>query len=180
MVPRILAALLLTLLAAVATPASVVCACSCAVIDTEEAMANASAVFDGAVAATSQPTGGNSAELIDYTIDVTRVYQGSVPARVIVRSAVSGASCGVELTGDVTVFAQGPVEDLRTTSCSAPATVDRSRLGAGSPPSTASSATPSPEPPVSTLDTGLLVFGALAGVVVLAGAAIWMVRRTRG
>lgn len=181
MVLRVLAALLLTLLAAVTAPAPVACACSCAVIETEEAMANASAIFGGTVVATSQPKGGNSAELIDYTIDVTRVYQGSVPARVIVRSAISDASCGVELTGDVTVFAQGPVEDLRTTSCSAPATIHRARLGAGNPPSPASIATPSPKPrSTAAFDTGPLFLGALAGVLALAGIAIWMVRRTRG
>lgn len=181
MVLRVLAALLLTLLAAVTASAPVACACSCAVIETEEAMANASAIFGGTVVATSQPKGGNSAELIDYTIDVTRVYQGSVPARVIVRSAISDASCGVELTGDVTVFAQGPVEDLRTTSCSAPATIDRARLGAGNPPSPASIATPSPKPrSTAAFDTGPLFLGALAGVLALAGIAIWMVRRTRG
>lgn len=135
-------------------------------------MANTSAVFDGVVVATSQPTGGNSAELVEYTIDVSRVYRGRVPARVIVRSAVSGASCGVELVGQVTVFAQGPVDGLFTTACSVPSTVDRSRLGAGSTP------TPLPPQPVAP-DAAPLMWGILAGLVALGGAAIWLVRRTR-
>jgi hypothetical protein len=185
---RILAALLLTLVAGVAAPTSVACACSCAALDTDEAMRNSSAVFDGTVVATSRPTGGSSAELIEYTIEVSRVYQGSVPALVVVRSALSGASCGAELAGRVTVFAQGPIDDLNTTSCSAPATIDRSRLGAGHPPPSAPpttrtpdpAATPAPEPsPTSNFVTGPLMVGTVAGILVLAGLAIWMVRRAR-
>ena len=188
MVLRILAALLLPLVAGVATPTSVACACSCAALDTDEAMRNSSAVFDGTVIATSRPTGGSSAELIEYTIEVSRVYQGSVPAGVVVRSAVSGASCGAELAGQVTVFAQGAIDGLLTTSCSAPATIDRSRLGAGHAPTAAPLTTLAPEPsattapgPLSTSDfiTGPLMVGAVAGILVLVGVAIWMVRRAR-
>lgn len=187
MVLRILAALLLTLVAGVAAPTSLACACSCAAVNTDEAMRNSSAVFDGTVIATSRPTGGSSAELIEYTIEVARVYQGSVPAGVVVRSAVSSASCGAELAGQVTVFAHGPTEDLVTTSCSAPATIDRSRLGAGHPPTAAPlttltpepSVTPTPAPLTTTAFTGPLMVGALAGILVLAGVAIWMVRRAR-
>jgi len=188
MVLRVLAALLLTLVAGVAAPTSVACACSCAALDTDEAMRNSSAVFDGTVMATSPPTGGSSAELVEYTIQVSRVYQGSVPAVVVVRSAVSSASCGAELAGQVTVFAQGAIDGLSTTSCSAPATIDRSRLGAGHPPTTAPLTTLAPEPSATTTPetsstsdfvTGPLMGGALAGIVVLAGVAIWMVRRAR-
>lgn len=188
-VARILAALLLALAAAIASPTQVAYACSCADIDTDQAMENASAVFDGAVAVTSEPTSGASSELIESIIEVTRVYQGSVPATVTVRSAASGASCGVELTGEVTVFAQGPVEDLRTTSCSAPASIDRARLGAGRPPAGAPAATEAPISPHTSefdLDGGPLVLGmlakvlgTLAGALVLVGAATWMVRRRR-
>ena len=188
MVLRILAALLLTLVAAVAAPTTFACACSCAELDTDEAMRNSSAVFDGTVIATSRPTGGSSAELIEYTIDVSRVYRGSVPARVVVRSAVSSASCGAELAGQVTVFAQGAIDGLLTTSCSAPTTIDRSRLGAGHAPIAVPLTTLAPEPsattapsPLSTSDfvTGPLMVGTVAGILVLAGVAIWVVRRAR-
>jgi len=188
MVLRILAALLLTLVAGVAAPTSVACACSCAALDTDEAMRNSSAVFDGTVMATSPPTGGSSDELIEYTIQVSRVYQGSVPAVVVVRSAVSGASCGAELAGQVTVFAQGAIDGLSTTSCSAPAILDRSRLGAGHPPRAAPLTTLAPEPsatasrgPLSTSDlvTGPPLVGTVAALLVLAGVVIWMVRRAR-
>lgn len=178
---RVLVALLLALVGAVAAPASVARACSCQTFDTDEALANASAVFDGEVVATSQPVGGSSGELIEYTIEVARVYQGSVPARVVVRSAVSEASCGVKLTGQVTVFAHGPVEDLQTTLCSAPATVDRARLGTGHPPETTPVVAPTPESPATTAFTlAPLILGVLAGVLVLGGAVFWMVRRPRG
>ena len=189
MVLRILAALVLTLVAGVAAPSSVACACSCAALSTDEAMRNSSAVFDGTVIATSRPTGGSSAELIEYTIEVSRVYQGSVPAEVVVRSAVSSASCGAELTGQVTVFGHGPTDGLSTTSCSAPAIIDRSRLGAGHAPTAAPLTIPTPEASATTTPgpsstsgffTGPLMVGALAGMVVLAGVAIWMARRARG
>lgn len=179
MVLRILVVLLLALAGAIAAPASVACACSCAVLDTDEALANASAVFDGEVVATSQPTGGSSAELIEYTIEVTRVYKGSVPARVVVRSAVDGASCGIELVRNVTVFASGPVDDLRTTICDAPVTLDRAKLGTGYAPEPV--ATPTPESPTTSAFTlAPLILGTLAGVLVLGGVVFWMVRRPRG
>ena len=181
-VVRILAAFLFTLVAGVAAPAPLACACSCAEVDTDQAMRNASAVFDGTVIEKSQPTTGSSAELIGYTIEVARVYQGSVPATVVVRSAASSASCGAELTGQVTVFAQGPAENLSTTLCSAPFTIDRSRLGAGYPPEAAPLPTSTPEPATTEgPDTGPLVVAgvAVAGILALAGAVIWIVRRPR-
>lgn len=174
MVVRTLVALLLALVGVVAAPSSVACACSCMGLDTDEAMARASAVFDGEVVARTKPSGGFSGELIEYTIEVSRVYQGSVPTKVIVRSAAESASCGAELSGRVTVFAHGPVEDLQTTLCSAPVTLDRSKLGAGSPPTSS----PIEEPP-SGFDPGLLAFSAVAGVVVLIGVSVWLTRRRR-
>ena len=180
MVLRILACLVLGLVAGVAAPTSVACACSCAALSTDEAMRNSSAVFNGTVIATSRPTGGSSAELIEYTIEVSRVYQGSVPAEVVVRSAVSSASCGAELTGQVTVFAHGPTDGLGTTSCSAPTIIDRTRLGAGhaptAAPETSSTTTPGPSF-TSDFVTRPLIVGTLAGMVVLAGVALWIVRR---
>ncbi|MBK8460267.1 MAG: hypothetical protein WAS07_15080 [Micropruina sp.] len=177
MLLRILAALVLMVVAGVATPAWVACACSCAALDTDQAMRNASAVFDGTVKATSRPTTGLSAEQIEYTIAVSRVYQGSVPAEVVVRSYASSSSCGAELTGQVTVFAQGPTDSLRTNLCSAPATIDRSLLGAGQPPT---SAPPMPEPLTTTyFGDGPLIMGILAGLLVPTGIAIWIVRRAR-
>lgn len=55
---RTLAALLLTLVATIAVPSSMACACSCAQVSTDEAMANSTAVFDGVVVTHSQPVGG--------------------------------------------------------------------------------------------------------------------------
>lgn len=172
-VARILAALLLSLVGAVAAPAPMACACSCMELDTEGAIASASDVFDGTVTSRSQPTSGYTAELIEYTIDVTRVYKGDVLDRVIVRSAAHGASCGLELTGRVTVFAHRSDGYLLTTLCSAPATLDRSQLGDGHPP------TPHPGGTAAVDTVGWLV-GGVAGVLVLAGTAIWLVRRRPG
>lgn len=181
MVLRVLAALLVTLVGIVAVPAPVACACSCAEVDTETALADATAVFDGSVVSASAPTGNTSADPIYYTIDVSRVYKGDVPATVIVSSAASGASCGVELTGQVTVFAGRSDGVLHTTLCSAPVVLDRSKLGPGHAPAPAPDQSSAPTLPVEVTPVNLpLVVGVVAGVLVIAVAVIWLVRRTGG
>ncbi|MEA5118927.1 MAG: hypothetical protein VB036_15115, partial [Propionicimonas sp.] len=92
--------------------------------------------------------------------------------RVIVRSAASSVSCGVELKGDVTVFAYGAEDQLETGLCSVPVDLDRSALGEGHEPALLGVASP-------VVDTGPVVVAAVAGLLVLAGFSVWMVRRTR-
>lgn len=180
MVLRVLAAMLVTLIGAVTVPAPVACACSCAEVDTETALADATAVFDGTVVSASAPTGNSSADPIYYTIDVSRVYKGEVPATVIVSSAASGASCGVELSGQVTVFAGRSDGVLHTTLCSAPFELDRSKLGPGALPAPAPAQPPAPPSPVDAAQPNLpLVVGVVACVLVIAAAVIWLVRRIR-
>ena len=177
---RLLAALAVTLVAAVVSPATLACACSCAEQDTDQAMANASAVFDGTVVSRIQPSTGYSSEPIGYTVEVERVYKGSVPATVVVFSAAYGASCGLELSGEVTVFAREERgAGLTTTLCSVPSTLDRTRLGAGYAPRRAPSESPAPDSPAPPLNSGPVLAAAIAGIVVLAGTAIWWVRRSR-
>ena len=84
---RLLMSVLVALGLGAAVPAQVACACSCAEVGTAEALRNASAVFEGDVVSLTQPSTGSSDEPIAYTVAVTTVYKGSLPATVVVRYA---------------------------------------------------------------------------------------------
>ena len=185
---RILATALLALGVAVVAPAPLACACSCIGLTTPEALAAADAVFEGDVVATGTPKGGFSAELVPYTIAVSRVFKGDVRARVVVRSEASGASCGVELKGHVVVFASGRSDELRTQVCWMPETLDRTRLGTGTAPAEGTRTAPAGDLPPSPASTpadsypvgalpGPLVLWTLAGVAAVAALVTWLVRR---
>jgi hypothetical protein len=84
-------------------------ACSCVGFTDDEAFARADAVFVGDVSdysAPDSPTGSTDPAL--WTFSVTDVYKGDIAARQVVASAVSGASCGLEIPheGRVLVFAR--------------------------------------------------------------------------
>lgn len=178
---RLLAVVLLTLAGGVVTPAGLACACSCAPLTTTEALRNASAVFDGEVIAGTPATASGSGDPIAYTIAVTRVYKGSVPARVLVTSAASEASCGVRLSGEVLVFARGSYDALTTTLCSAPNPVDRAKLGTGRTPapltpSPVATAVPTPADVTPWWGTPT-AWLAGTGVLALVAVVVWMRRR---
>jgi len=182
---RMLAIAVLALSVAVG-PAPLACACSCKGLTTAEALASADAVFEGDVVAAGTPKGGSSAELVPYTITVSRVFKGAVPSLAVVRSEASEASCGIVLKGPVVVFATGGPDDLRTTLCSVPAPLDRAQLGAGTAPSpgrrpsepTASAAA---EGPVAThtgrSDTLPFALWTLVGLGAVAALVGWLARR---
>lgn len=174
---RLLLVCVLAMGGVVAAPAQVACACSCAPLSTAEALASAAAVFDGEVVSASRPTTGFSGELLTYTIRVDRVFKGEVPALVVVRSEQSSATCGLALSGSVTVFAYGEASYLRTSLCSPPAKLDRSKLGAGKAPLPSASPTPAPEAaPASPIDTRTVV-SVLVVLVVVGAGFVWMRRR---
>ncbi|MBK8446828.1 MAG: hypothetical protein IPL41_09170 [Micropruina sp.] len=190
MLARLAAAAFLALASIMLGPTPVACACSCAPVTTADALARSSAVFEGEVVAAGAPTGGFSAELVSYTITVSRVFKGSVPAQVVVRSEASEASCGIVLKGHVVVFASGASDDLRTTLCSVPEKLDRAELGEGTNPAsttptptastTEAGSTPTPLPDAladSALDAAPLVLWTLAGLVAVAVLVSWLVRR---
>lgn len=182
---RLLLSVLVALGLGAAVPAQVACACSCAEVGTAEALRNASAVFEGDVVSLTQPSTGSSDEPIAYTVAVTTVYKGSLPATVVVRSAASEASCGVELKGHVTVFAHGDNDALNATLCSAPVRLNRAELGEGhtpvAVPSAATVTTPAgrttPAPTTQPTSTEPLLWGGVALLLGAAALVIWLARR---
>lgn len=176
---RLLTVVALTMGVATIIQVPVACACSCATRTTAEALDAATAVFDGEVIATSQPTSGFSGELITYSIRVTRVYKGGVPAVVTVRSEASEGSCGVRLSGTPTVFAYGLWGDLRTGLCSAPIRLDRAELGVGFTPTPAPAPSGTGEPPASPPPPSWVgpVIWSLVGVGIAAAVLVLRLRR---
>jgi hypothetical protein len=100
---RAAATLLLTCLFAaaallVAGPAS---ACDCATGSTAGYFADADAVFTGSLVSREEPaTITSSADPALHVFAVETVYKGTVQESQDVLSPVSGATCGLELTGD--------------------------------------------------------------------------------
>ena len=104
-----------TLLAAsalvLAVPAPPASACSCATGTFEDHAEGGDVIFRGAVVDTSEQDNG----MVTYTFDVDEVFQGGTGATTEIRSAKSGAACGleyVEIGDDLLVFAY-PLDEPR-------------------------------------------------------------------
>jgi hypothetical protein len=112
-------------------------ACSCVAATPAEHLARADAVFLGTVTERRVPDSGSSAAPAVYVVEVSRVYKGRVAATQEVVTAVSGASCGLELParGQALFFAsRRPTADgdLRPGQL-AGSLCDGTRAGAGMP-----------------------------------------------
>ena len=85
-------------------------ACSCTGLDDRQALAQADVAFVGEVVARDEPTApGSSLDPAVWTFRVRTVFKGEAAALQGVASAMSGASCGLELPTDgsaVLVFAR--------------------------------------------------------------------------
>lgn len=119
----LLKALLVVTMAIGLTPALGVtwaAACSCATASDKANAKNADAVFTGTLLRRDVPAQiTSSADLATLTFAVSRVYKGDVAAEQQVTTAVSGASCGLEITGSgpFLVFAgREPATDSRSGS----------------------------------------------------------------
>ncbi len=88
--------------AAVLSRPSPACACSCGLVSPAEAFRQADAVFVGRLVDRQVdhgwPLSGTDDKAV-LTFEVGEVYKGRVRARQEIVTAVSGASCGLELTG---------------------------------------------------------------------------------
>jgi hypothetical protein len=99
------------LLLVTARPAA---ACSCAVMSEAKKAAYADAIFVGTLIdrRIGEPTGAvtSSTDMAVWTFEVSRVYKGTVSERQEIATAMSGASCGLELSGPgpFLVFARRP------------------------------------------------------------------------
>ena len=193
-VPLLIGGLLLV----TARPAA---ACSCAVMSEAKKAAYAHAIFVGTLLdrRTGQPSGAvmSSTHMAVWTFEVSRVYKGTVSRRQEIATAMSGASCGLELSGPgpFLVFARRPNDPVakswwgdrqldpgqyvshlclgsRALSDGGEPTVD------GPPPSSPAPA-PSPAPASSPGPAGVATgVGALAAVVAAAlGVAVLRKRR---
>lgn len=159
-------------------------ACSCAGGTDAEHLARAFAVFDGEVLARREPPRRaimSSGDPAVYEVAVTRVYKGDVPARAEVVTAVSGASCGLELppSGPALLFVQESGGTLRGGLC------DGSRTGSGDPAvlgpgrEPAPAAAPRPEPPPPDGSAAPVVAGGVVAAGALAAGLLWRRRAHR-
>ena len=187
---RVLVALLLGLggaalvVVGAASPAS---ACSCAVVGVRDRatadtlLAGADAVFAGRLVDRREPVSldgsSSSADLATLTFAVSRVFKGEVAPRQEVRTAQSGASCGLELAGEgpFLLFAQRAADGtLRASLCGGASERVDLATWAGSPPDAAVDGSPGPHRPSATVAAAVAL--AAAG---LAAAALGAVRRAR-
>lgn len=170
-------------------------ACSCAGLSIPEQFERADAVFTGQLISREVRGGGSSTDAAVHLFSVDTVFKGTAHARQGVVSAASGASCGLELSGDgpFLVFADRPGEQrddaLTAGLCdgTAPVTPDlltevRALGAAAAPADPADPADPLPgsagtEPPPEQLSLVGVLVAAVAGLVVLLTALL--VRRSR-
>ncbi|MCZ2823327.1 MULTISPECIES: hypothetical protein [unclassified Modestobacter] len=163
-------------------------ACSCVGLTTAEQFERADAVFTGQLISREVRGGGSSTDAAVHLFSVDTVFKGTVHTRQGVVSAASGASCGLELSGDgpFLVFADrlGEQADDSYTAglCdgTAPATPDLLTeirdLGAAAVPADPLPGSAGTDPPPEQLPlVGVLVAG-LAGLVLLTAV---LVRRSR-
>ena len=100
-------------------------ACSCAQQSKPQLVENATLIFTGTVAGTSQPfsftraCSQSSLDPINVAFDVETVYKGDTARRTTVETAMSGASCGAhfEVGKRYTVFATVSSGRVETNLC---------------------------------------------------------------
>src|SRR5918995_7014499 len=110
-------------------------ACSCAVMSEARKAAYADAIFVGTLIdrRIGEPTGAvtSSTHMAVWTFEVSRAYKGTVSKRQEIATAMSGASCGLELSGPgpFLVFARRPNDAVAraggATASSIPANTSR-------------------------------------------------------
>jgi len=121
-------------------------ACSCAPPGPpDEELSNAAAVFTGKVISLAKPKGGfgpvSSADPIEVTFQVDKVWKGSVSQTTTITTARSGASCGYtfEKGSEYIVYAHGQENNLSVSLCSRTQPLDTAdddlaQLGVGAAP----------------------------------------------
>jgi hypothetical protein len=185
LVPALLAALLVI-------PAARAWACSCVGFSVEEAVERAGVLLRGTVMARQDPDGlgglVNSSRTVTYEVDVAEIFKGSAAPTTYVRSAASGASCGLEVvTGrEYVIFAAAQGSALTATLCggTAPATAELvADVEAATGPGAPATEPPAPPPGATAPSAGgarLWLDLATGGVIVLllaATTAAWVLSR---
>lgn len=130
-----------------ATPAL---ACSCAPMTDAEYVGSADVIFAGTLLDRKEPPSGSitsSGDLVTLTFAVSEVYKGQVGTTTQVRTASSGASCGLELDdeGPFLVFTTFDKNGLTASLCGGTRDLPErppAALGPGRPPAGSGQATP--------------------------------------
>lgn len=167
----------------VALPPSPACACSCKSLTEQEAFDAAGAVFVGTVTDVDIPGIGpiiGSADRVNVSFVVSKVYKADVPADVVVRTVRDGASCGYPFAvgSRYVVFATADDGVWRTGLCSGtqllPPAVEPTGFADGY----------SPGPAAGNLDRRppWPIVAGVAGLLVATAAAVlvWVRRRRAG
>jgi hypothetical protein len=170
-----------------ASPAS---ACSCAIgaasqrAEADALLADADAVFTGRLVGRQDPISflgaSGSGDLATLTFAVSRVYKGDVAPRQQVRTAQSGASCGLELSGEgpFLLFAQRDAASggiLLASLCGGATPQVDLATWPGAPPDAAVDGSPGPQPP----SVAGVAAAAVAVVTLTAGLLVVLLRRGR-
>lgn len=111
---------LIAALTVLAVPAERAAACSCAGLTTQEAKDFSDEVFRGTVTEIKKPwMSKGTGDLAKITLQVEEVWKGSAVQEIVVSSALSEASCGVEFREGESylVFAKSDGGRLTTTIC---------------------------------------------------------------
>ncbi len=177
-------------------------ACSCAQAPDNEHFERADVVFKGTIRTTTPPTAeqqqrGGSAAPVTYEFLPTRAYKGTVTSPVLVSSASSGASCGVEMSGEgpFLVFARKVEKNtVRTSDAGLQASLcggthelgpkEKVPFGPGRAVTAPAEASPSPKPTAtmtparsqSAVPAGMALPLVGGLVAVMLGAAAWATR----
>jgi hypothetical protein len=156
----------------IVVPSSPACACDCASLSRDEALARADAVFVGVVTDVATPWRWlmwSSADPVTVTFDVDTAYKGVVPAEARVRTARESPSCGYpfEVGQRYLVYVDVQADGTwATTLCDGNQTVDETTaLPIGGYPPVADMTQPRRWWP---LGAAALAVGALAVVVFIA------------
>lgn len=168
-------------------------ACSCVPMTDAEYAESADVVFAGILLHREEPDDGgiiSSGDLVTLTFAVDEVYKGQVGTTVQVRTARSGASCGLELDGEgpFLVFTEFGENGLTASLCGGtrdlPETVP-AVLGEGRPPAgSGGTKTVTHEEAINEqAETGLpnawlWAVGGLAGLGLAGALGVWLRRRT--
>ena len=186
---RVLLVVPLFLALVVVAPAAPANACSCALLSSAQKVDNADVVVRGTVTGVDDPGGRSSAHPVTYEVAVAEVYRGTAAATTFVRSAASGASCGIEVQEgrEYLLFARRVGSELRAGLCdgTTPASAERVAevehlTGPGRDPhgTTTTAAAPSAVRRPGSSWSGLPLGVGLGGALVAAGlAGLWWRRR---
>lgn len=127
-------------------------ACSCAPMTDEEYVENADVIFTATLLGREDPEPGpdgtmSSMDPATLTFAVSEVYKGQVGKTAQVRTATSGASCGLEIEGEgpFLVFTEFGDDGLTASLCGGTRDMPEqppAALGPGRPPAGSGQATP--------------------------------------